>query len=179
MKIKRNHKALFGVVFLGMCIGMATGCGYTNKTVLPKNIKTIYVPTVQDKIPVGDVYAYQPGLAIDVTNAIVRRIERDGNLKIEAKDQADAILDAKLISFFQGGVRFNTLERVQEYRLYITLAVRLIDRKSNTVIWEEPNFTGDAEYVVSDVSTVSREEASQRAMERLAKNVVDRIVEDW
>ena len=40
-------------------------------------------------------------------------------------------------------------------------------------------FSGDAEYFVSDVRSVGREDASLRAVDRLARNIVDRIVEDW
>ncbi len=155
------------------------GCGYTRKTVLPQEMKTIYVDTVKNQIPIDHVYAYQPGLEIDITNAIIRRLQRDGILQVTTREGADVILDSKLIGYEQEGLRFTGLESVEEYRLFIVLNMRLINNKTKEIIWREPNFSGDAEYFVSSVRSLAREEASHRAIDRLARNVVDRIVEDW
>ncbi len=90
-----------------------SACGYTTKTVLPGGIQTIYVETVKNKIPLGEVYAYEPGLEIRITNAIIRRLHRDGNLKVVPKAKADVVLAADLIEFNQEGLRFSGLERVE------------------------------------------------------------------
>jgi len=156
-----------------------SGCGYTQQTVLPRNIKTIHIDTIKNKIPVGEVYAYHPGLEVDIRNAIVRRLQKDGNLKVVDREAADAILEADLIRFHQEGLRFTSLESVEEYRLYIILSMRLIDGKKGDEIFSEPEFSGDSEYFVSDVRSIAREEAARQAIDQLAVNVVDRIVEDW
>ena len=156
-----------------------TGCGYTQKTVLPQDMKTIYVDTVKNAIPIGEVYAYQPGLEINLTNAIIRRLHKDGNLRVVERPKADAVLKTKLIRFEQEGLRFSNLESVEEYRLFVVVAMQLVNGKTGEVIWEEPNFSGNAEYFVSDVRSLGRGEAADRAIGQLAKNVVDRIVEDW
>lgn len=157
-----------------------SSCGYTTQTVLPRQIKTIYVDTVKNKIEVENIYSYQPGLEMSITNAVSHRLEIDGNLKVaNAREEADAALETNLIAFEQSGLRFTSLERVEEFRMYIVVAVRLIDLKTGDVIWEESDLSGDAEYYVSDIRSIAREEASQRAVEDLAKNIVDRIVEDW
>ena len=156
-----------------------SGCGYTQKAVLPENVKTIHVDTVKNAIPIERLFGYVPGLEISITNAIIKRLNRDGNLRVVPKEEADAVLESELVSFDQEGLRFNNLESVEEYRLYLVLAMRLRNVKTGQIIWEEPNFSGDAEYFVSGVRTIAREEAAQQAVERLARNVVDRVVEDW
>ncbi len=172
-------KSLFRTLVLFSTLFFIAGCGYTRKTVLPENIHTIHVDTAINKIPVDQVYAYQPGLEINITNAIIRRLHRDGNLLVVSREKADAVLETKFIGFQQEGVRFTSLESVEEYRLFIVLDLVLKNPKTNAEIWHEPNFTGDAEYIVSPVRSLARQEAAQRAVERLARNVVDRIVEDW
>ncbi len=168
------------LVFVLSLALLGAGCGYTQKTVLPRDIKTIYVETVTNGIQIGQVYAYQPGVEIKITNAIVKRLNQDGNLKVVgSRDQADAILEAELSRYEQEGVRFNALERVEEFRLFIVLNMRLIDNKTHSPIWAEPNFSGDSEYYVSEIRSIGREEAAEIAVDRLAKNVVDRIVEEW
>lgn len=162
-------------MFLALC----SGCGYTRKTVLPQDMKTIYVDTVKNAVPLGEVYAYQPGLEMDITHAIIRRLHRDGILRVVPRQKADVVLESKLVRFEQEGARFTSLESVSEYRLFIVLSLKLINNKTKEIIWTENNFSGDAEYFVSFIRTLAREEASQRAVDRLARNVVDRIVEDW
>lgn len=156
-----------------------SGCGYTRKNVLPQDIKTIYVRTVINKVPLEEVFAYHPGLEMQITKAVIRRFNKDGNLRIVPEAEADAVLEAELLRFEQEGLRFSSLEQVEEFRLFIVLSLRLKNAKNNELIWEEPSFSGDAEYFVTDVRSIGREEAVHRVIERLARNVVDRVVEDW
>lgn len=172
-------KKLCSIALLSLFTVFLTSCGYTQKTVLPRDIKTIYVETVKNKIPVQDIYVYVPGLEMDITNAVIRRMQIDGNLKVVERDEADAILEMDLVRFEQEGLRFTSLESVAEYRMYVVLDMRLIHASTGEEMWHEPSFSGDEEYFVSDIRTISQQEASVGAVDRLAVNVVDRIVEDW
>lgn len=167
-----------GILFLVAAITLS-GCSYSRKTVLPRNIKTIYVETVKNKLEVEEIYAYQQGLEMDITNAVIRRLQQDGTVKVVKKENADAILKTDLLAFEQEGLRFNQLEEVKEYRLFVVVKLRLVDAKTGDLIWEEPNFTGDNEYYVSSVTSIGEQKAAMDAVERLAYNIVDRIVEDW
>lgn len=164
-------------LILALCLG---GCGYTQKTTLPQGIQSIYVKTVLNKIPVTEIYSYQPGVEMGLTKAMIRRFNKDGNLKVAASaEEADAVLETELVRYQQEGLRFSGLERAEEYRLFIVVALKLINMRTHQVIFEEPNFSGDAEYFVTDVRSIGREEGNNRAIDRLAKNIVDRVVEDW
>ena len=167
-----------GVWFL-MAVIILSGCSYTRKTVLPRNIKTIYVETVKNKLKVEDIYAYQQGLEMDITNAVIRRLQQDGTVKVVKQENADAILKTDLLAFEQEGLRFTQLEEVKEYRLFIVVRLRLVDAKTGDLIWEEPNFTGDNEYYVTTVTSIGDQKASVDVVDRLAFNIVDRITEDW
>lgn len=156
-----------------------SGCGYTQKTVLPRNIKTIYVETVKNKLVVEDIYAYQQGLEMDITNAVIRRLQQDGTVKVVHQKNANAILKTDLLAFEQEGLRFNQLEEVKEYRVFIVVRLKLVDAKTGDLIWEEPNFTGDNEYYVTDITSIGEQKAAMDAVDRLAYNIVDRVVEDW
>ena len=156
-----------------------SGCGYTRKTVLPRNIRTIYVETVKNKLDAEKLYAYQPGLEMDITNAVIQRLQQDGTLKVVEQQKADAILKTDLMSLEQEGLRFNSLEGVSQYRLFIVVRLKLVDAKTGELIWEEPNFSGDTEYYVTTVTSIGQQKASVDAVHRLAYNIADRITEDW
>jgi outer membrane lipopolysaccharide assembly protein LptE/RlpB len=165
---------------LSLVVAMVlSGCGYTRKTVLPRNIKTIYVETVKNKLQVEEIYAYQQGLEMDITNAVIRRLQQDGTVKVAKKEKADAILKTNLLAFEQEGLRFDQLEEVKEYRVFIVVSMSLVDAKTGDILWTEPNFTGDNEYYVTDVTSIGEQKAAMDAVDRLAYNIVDRIVEDW
>ena len=79
----------------------------------------------------------------------------------------------------EGPVRFTGLERIEEYRLYVVVALRLRDLKTGEQFWEEPNFSGDESFFVTGPRAVSRARATDDAIDLLARRVVDRIAEDW
>jgi len=175
MNIKRALSiSLIVVLFFGM-----SGCGYTTKVTLPYDIKTIYVPNFKNSIPLSKRYTYVSGLEIDVTNSVIDRLIFDGNLKVVKEEEADAILFGEVIGYEQEAVRFDSLEGVRQYRLFIV--VRLTLKKSDTdeIIWQENHFTGDTEYFIEGATAISERAAANEAIENIAKKIVDRIVEDW
>jgi hypothetical protein len=155
------------------------GCGYTRQTVLPRNMKTIYVETVKNKLDPESLYAYQPGLEMDITNAVIQRLQVDGTLKVVEQKKADTILKTDLLTLEQEGLRFNSLEGVSQYRLYMVVKLKLVDAKTGDVIWEEPNFSGGTEYYVTTATSIGEQKAAVDAVRNLAYNIADRIVEDW
>jgi len=174
--IKKMQFMVAGGLVLVMAL---SGCGYTRKTVLPRNIKTIYVETVKNKLDPATLYAYQQGLEMDITNAVIRRLQVDGTLKVVEQKNADAILKTDLLRIDQEGLRFNSLEGVAQYRLFLLVGLKLVDAKTGDLIWEEPNFSGETEYYVTQVTSIGEQQASIGAVERLAYNIADRITEDW
>jgi len=174
-------RSLKTFVSFAVLLGALTlaGCGYTTKTVLPRGIQTIYVDTVKNKIPITEMESYQQGLEMDITNAVISRLQVDGNLRVVAKDEADSVLEMDLIAYEQEGLRFDRLEEVEEYRMFIVLEMTLTDARTDEIIWEEPSFSGDSEYYVTQIKQIGEQAAVQNAVANLAKNVVDRIVEDW
>lgn len=173
-------KNMKGLGVWGLVAVMAfSGCGYTRKTVLPRNMKTIYVETVKNKLNADNIYAYQQGLEMDITNAVIRRLQQDGTVKVTTQKDADVILKTDLVSLDQEGLRFNSLEGVSQYRLFINVRLRLEDAKAGDTIWEESNFSGGTEYYVTTVTSIGMQKASEDAVTNLAYNIVNRVVEDW
>ena len=156
-----------------------SSCGYTTKTKLPRDIQSIYVETALNKIPIIEMYSHQPGLEMDITNAVIRRFQVDGNLKVKSAETADAILSMDLKAYEQEGVRFNPLENVAEYRLFIVMSLTLKHRETGEVIWTEPNFSGNEEYFVTQIRPMGQRDATEKAVENLAMRIVDRVTEDW
>ena len=167
---------LFVLVFV---IALSAGCGYTNRAILPNGIRTIAIRPFKNDVPPQEIFTYEAGIEIDVTQAVIDRILFDGNLKVKDIKKADARLEGKLTNYYQEAIRFNSLDGVQEYRLYMVCDLKLIDQRTNTLIWHEPSFSGDTEYFIEGALTKPESTAVKAVMRDLAKNIVDRIVEDW
>ena len=166
-------------LFIVFFIALISGCGYTQEVVLPNNIKTISIPTFKDEIPPDRRFAYRPGLEIELTNAVIDRFIFDGNLRVVEETKADAVLEGTIISYEQEGLRFDDLESVEEYRLFLVASLKLVDQRTSEILIEEPNFSGRSEFFTSRSPANVRRSAASGAVTDFARSVVDLIVEGW
>lgn len=166
-------------VVIGCVLAAISGCGYTQKAQLPSGVETIYVPNFKNEVPQGDRYSYEAGLEIDVTNGVLDELIFDGNLRVVQAGDADAVLEGAITGYQQEVLRYNDIEGVSEYRLFIVTRLTLRDTETDEVIWQENHFTGDTSFFVEGSSAVSERQAASDAIKDLAKKIVSRIVEDW
>ena len=173
---------LFSLVFISLLI--VSGCGYTTTgCTLPSYMKKINVEKFENDINFSSESqrnVYLPLLEVNVRNAVVNRFLFDGNLKIsDDPAMADLVLSGKLKNYERGGLRYTDNEDVQEYRIYITVAIQLLDKRDNTVVWKEDNFTGEATYFVTGPQATTEEGAVTKAIDDLARRIVERTIENW
>lgn len=162
-----------------------SGCGYTTKTLLPDDIRTIQIETFKNNIDITkevgakDKYElYRPNLEVDLRDAVVSRVFLDGNLKIADKNSADAVLEGQIVQYRKDPLRYQN-EVVQEYRISIVCNVKLINQKDSKVLFEEDGITGDTTYFIAGTLQKTETAALNDAMSDLARRIVNRILENW
>jgi outer membrane lipopolysaccharide assembly protein LptE/RlpB len=171
--MKLKHFLLLGILLM-------TGCGYTTQVTMPQGIKSVYVPNFKNTIDVKNLFTYRGGLETDLTNAVISRFLYDGNLKVvSTPEAADAILEGDITSFSQSPLSFNNFEQVTENRLSLTCSIRLVNAKTGKEILAEPSMVGDTRLFLTGARAVTQDEAVRQAIADLAKDIVDRVVEDW
>lgn len=159
-----------------------SGCGYTTKSILPKNIRTIYVEPFKNNIDFTTGTGrnvYLPLLEIDARNAVIDRFLFDGNLKIAKPEAADLILKGDLNGYNRSGLRYTDNDDVEEYRVHVTVSFELWNTKKDELSWAEPNFTGEATYFVTGPEVSTEDSAVDKAIVDLARRIVERTIEDW
>jgi hypothetical protein len=184
MRSIKNNFLLLAASYL--LIVTVSGCGYTTKTMLPDNVKTVHVDIFDNNIDITkevsakDKYeVYRPNLEVDLRDAIVNRIFLDGNLKIIDKDSADAVLEGQIMQYRKDPLRYQD-EVVQEYRISIVCDIKLVDRRDpSKVLYEEENVTGDTTYFTAGVLQKTETDALNDAMSDLARRIINKIVENW
>jgi hypothetical protein len=163
-----------------------SGCGYTTRSLLPSNYKSIYVENVKNDIQVSAeqnnlrMYrGYRPGMEIDLTNAIINRYILDGNLNIATEANANIILKTNLIDYKRDALRYDTNENVEEYRIKLIVNMELEDVATGNIVWKENGFSGETTYRTGGSLAKTESSAVSAAIEDLARRIVERTIEAW
>lgn len=185
----RSAKNKIALIVLIMLFGVSqfTGCGYTTRSMVDPNMRTIYIEPFINEIDLfseqsedTNYRTYYPLLERDITNKVVDRFVFDGNLKVVKKLEADVVLKGKLLRYQRDPVRYeDNDEDVKEYRISLITDITLMDNKTQTEVWHEANLVGDTTYFVTGTSAKSESAAIADAINDLAKRIVERLVENW
>jgi len=182
-EINLNKFKSFAPFALILCCSLSlAGCGYTTGSTLPAHLKTVHIEPFKNSINYasnGIRNIYLPLLEIDARNEIVNRFLFDGNLKLADKDLADLVLSGELVGYNREGLRFDDRDNVEEYRVRIVVNLKMYDNTSQSVMWQEKGFGGEGTYFVSGSLAEPEDNAVDKALEDLARRVVERTVEAW
>jgi len=174
-----------GCAILAVCLA-AHGCGYTARSLLPSDMKTIYVENFANKIPISEPTSdmrmyrgYRPRMEFDVTKAIVDRFLYDGSLKVVSTKDADLILNGELIDYVKEPLRYDRDNNIEEYRVRLVTDLRLTDTKKGVEMWHEKGFAGETTFRTG--GSLAKDEASavNDVAVDLARRVVERTIEGW
>jgi hypothetical protein len=165
---------------------LVTGCGYTTRTVLPGGADSIHVDNFKNKIDITEetsdrrIYIlYRPGIELDVTREVIDRFILDGNMKIANEENAALVLVGDLVDFRKEVLRYDANDNPVEFRIKVTVNVKLEDTKTGNILWREHNFTGESIYTPGGEFAKSESAASLEAIQDLARRIVERTVEGW
>ena len=191
MRVAIRHQA-FAIrnisccVLLAVCCVLLAGCGYTARPGLVSYLRTIYVKPFVNKIDLTELTTnyqrfplYRHGLESNVTTAVVNRFQFTGLLRPASSEKADSRLEGELVEFRRDALRYNASQQVEEWRLSVVVNVQFYDLHTNVLEWEEARFTGDTTYFELGANTESESAALDRAVQDLARRIVERTVENW
>lgn len=162
------------------------GCGYTTRPGLPSNFKTVYVKPFVNKIDITQIQTgyqnfpiYRPAMETDITRAVIKRFQFTGLLRPASPEKADTRVEGELVEFRRDALRYTASQQVEEWRLNVVVDLRFYDQSTNLPLWEESRFTGDATYFSTGPNAQTEAAALDKAIDDLARRVVERSVESW
>lgn len=156
-----------GAVLLALAC-VLSGCGYSFQGTLPSHVKTVAVPIFINR-------TQQPAVEAVITRAIVDAFATNGRLRVVRPEDADSILEGEVLQYTVGAIAVDPSLNVQQYRLGVTLNLRMRDVRLNTLLFEQANFSEQADFLVagSVAQTLSIEAgALQQAATEIARSVV-------
>lgn len=164
--ISRLLIALVGCAVLG-------GCAYRVGPTSTLNIRNIAVPNFKNT-------THEPRISVQITDAVIKRIQTDGAMKVVGEEAAEATLTGTIVSWRRYGLRYSR-ENVlapSEYRLVITAHATLTDNRTGKRLLDS-DFMGTTTYFFGDDLAQAERQALSLAADDLARRITDRIVDAW
>jgi hypothetical protein len=181
-------RRLLVILLVADCWLLIAGCGYTTRPGLASYLRTIHVKpfvntidmtqltTATNRLPI-----YRHGMETDVTKAVLNRFQFTGLLRPAGADKADCRLEGDVVQFRRDALRYDANQQVEEWRLSVVVNVRFYDLHvtMDAPAWEESSLTGDTTYFERGSKAESESAALDRAIQDLARRIVERVVENW
>jgi outer membrane lipopolysaccharide assembly protein LptE/RlpB len=144
-------------IALGLVAAAITGCGYSFRGNLPEHIQTVAVPVFANKTG-------EPRIESLLTNGVVEAFSTNGRLRVVKREDADAVLEGEVIGYSVQSISYDSQANVRQYRLTVTLNLKLLDMKKSTVLFEEHSLSEKADFQVMNAvsQTISVEETAVR-----------------
>jgi hypothetical protein len=165
----RVAAALLAIAALSAC----TAFGYRLGSTLPPDIRYVHVPGVINK-------THEPQMEAEITRAIIEEIQKDGNLRVVARERADSILEVTLKEYEQVPLRYDRREATlaREFRMKVTALVVFRRTATNAVLVDRP-VVGEAVFEATGDLSGPKRDALPRLAQDLAHQVLKCVVEYW
>lgn len=171
-----------GILLSGLLIlsFIMQGCGiYSTKPgSIPPHIKTIFIPMVENETA-------EFGLNEVVNSNVVNTVINENILDLGDENGAHSILYLSCTGINDKPYTFDETERVQEYRLTLTMSYRWVDTAKKEDIMNG-NLSQWAVYYsdsynneLSPGDQIDRESAKKEVADKIAEDVVFQLVSDW
>lgn len=189
-----------------LAIGIALalcGCGYNfpgEATVLPGGGTKLYVASFTNQ-------SRRPGLENSVRDALENEILRRGNFELVRDDQAEVILEGVIQSLHYRPIAFSNADEALQYETIMTVSASLRDPRRDTIVWRVTNLRESdsfgavpgtvvvqssqfqeqstlnagnlAQLTDVQLSESQKDEAIERVLENMSRDVYNAMVEDF
>jgi hypothetical protein len=167
---------LAAVLFL---IAFAAGCatdptqGYSATSSFSDEFSTIAVPIVEND-------TFERGIEFEITDAVIKEIERRTPYRVVDQSRADTILTGRIVR-----AELNKLSRSrltglsEEVVLSVTMDFTWRDRRTNRTLVERRSFTGSGLFLPSTPSAEPLEIGRFAVAQDLARDIVNEMRAAW
>jgi hypothetical protein len=160
------------VLVLFVVPGCSQTGGYSNQSLFPKDVRTIYVEMFDNQ-------SFWRGVESELSDALAKRIEADTPYKIiTSRDRADSIISGHLSSIGQSMI---TIERetgrALEKEIQLRAVVNWENFKTGDLLIDSKSVEAAASY--SELQMQSFKYASTLAANKLAQRIVELMEDKW
>ncbi len=163
-----RHK--LGLFLLAVLFVSCASCGYHRQETavqLPEWIRTIYIAPIKNN-------SNELRLGTWITDELREEFLRDSGLKLVPREEADVILEGRVLSAYTSGLSYVRYDVAVERRIGVECSIRLVDAKTGKEIWQSPPvYREEGFYVAKDVMTT--EDHKDTALKKISQDVAEII----
>lgn len=158
-----------------VALTLVSGCGYQIGMMHRSDVRTIAIPVWTRGHGV-----YRRGLEMDLTKAVVTRIQQDMRYSITNSTKADTKLTGQLEMVSQRPLSINTdtgLARAMEATF--TISFKWVDLRSGEVLVKRDNFDVRGQYIREYPFSETFFSGGQAVIDEAAQRIVEQLEEGW
>ncbi len=153
------------LVFVAVC-----GCGYSMKSLMIRDIDTIYIPIFENE-------TFRRDLEFGLTKELKDEVLSKTNLRIVDRDIADTVLSGVIEEVQETILTQNTADNIVENQITLSVDFKLIESSTGRILVEKEKVRRRAEFVISRGETILS--AYEEVLADLAETIVNLIEEKW
>ncbi len=167
MNLKKRSTQISGLI---LALLLVYGCGYSNKSLISRNINSIY-------IPIFDNTTFRRGIEFDLTKAVKNEIMSKTYLRIVDKENADSVLHGTIKDFKEVVLAGDITDNIVESRVMLYVDLKLIDNRTGRILGVVNGIRQKAEFIVRRGETL--DSATEEGILDIAETIVMRLEEKW
>lgn len=156
------------------CLVCAGCMGYHLGPVLKADYRSVAVVMFKNK-------TLKPQLEAQITNGIIKRLQADGTLRVESRENADIVVTGQILRYGRSALRALRIEAsaAREFRISIEAQIEARDRVTGKVVLNPTTITGAADTFIGTDLQSAEEQALPLIADDLARQAVSLLVESW
>jgi hypothetical protein len=173
------RKVFCWVLALGSLPFAFLGCGegvpYAGPAViLPSHIRKIAIRPIVNKT---QFYGLEEKLKLRLEEEFIR----DGRLPYVSNEaEADGYVVGEIINYIKEPISFDSNHVVEEYKLWILMDIKFVDRTTNAMLWEEPRLGEEYRYFVeTKPGGATEDQAREYLWDLFSRDIVKRTVDGF
>lgn len=161
------------VLLVGLWCVLPSCATRTQHRELPPGTADLYVPPFENT-------SNEIGLENLLTASTRQQFLADGQVNLVGqKKQADVVLHGSIDGYARRALIFNPQDVVQQYRVRMTVRLELRDPRTGDTLRSLTRVQRQTTYSDRVPPIETEEEAQQRVIEQVARDVVDRTLRGW
>lgn len=162
-------------IFIASAAFVASGCyGFQGGGGFPSDIRTVYIEPFENR-------TVQVELDQQLFQKLTDRLPRALGTRPGAELNADAVIRGRILNYDDVGQNYRPGQTggdidVLTYQVAITVAVEIVDRKRNVVIWDTQSLVGRGEY---RRDTQKDTDGREIALNHILQQIIDGAQSQW
>ena len=156
--------------WLLVAVLLCSGCGYSSRSLIDERYRTVYVKTF-------DNLTFYRGFEFELSRALVNEINAKTHLRIVPMNQAQTLLEGRIVGFKQNVLTEDVDDNVRELEITLVVDMTWTDLATNRQLRKVNSFTETAQ-AKFDIGE-NLESATAEAFADIAERLVNELEAEW